>query len=338
MGVGTMNREEILKALREAGGWLSGQELCGRLQVSRTAVWKAVTRLREEGYQIESVQNRGYRLLESPDVLTEAEIGSRLTTKVMGRNCFCLKETDSTNIQAKKLAEEGAPHGTLVCAEQQNLGRGRRGRAWSSPPGEAVYMSLLLRPGIRPEHASMLTLVMGLAAAKACQEVMEEAGSGPVPQIGLKWPNDLVIDGKKAAGILTEMSTELGCIHYVVIGVGINVNTERFPEELTQAVSLRQAGKRVYSRPGLIALCMEKFEGYYEQFEKTEDLSLLKEEYERLLVNRNRRVRVLEPENEYLGTALGISDSGELLVRREDGRVEEVYAGEVSVRGVYGYT
>lgn len=326
-----MVKEEILKALRSSGGYVSGQELCEKLGVSRTAVWKTVTKLKEEGYEIDSVSNRGYRLRNLPDVMTEAEIGSRLRTKIMGRNCVCFESTDSTNIQAKRLAEQGAPHGTLVCAEMQTEGRGRRGRAWSSPPGEAVYMSLLLRPRVSPEHASMLTLVMGLAAARACNELLGRDA------VGLKWPNDLVIDGKKAAGILTEMNTEIDCIHYVVIGTGINVNTRTFPEELSQAVSLYQAAGQRLLRAELIALCMEYFEKYYEQFEKTEDLRELKEEYEKLLVNKGNQVCVLEPGREHTGTALGINDRGELLVELPDGQVEEVYAGEVSVRGVYGY-
>ena len=329
-----MIKEEILKALRASEAYVSGQELCERFGVSRTAVWKAVTRLKEEGYAIDSVSNKGYCLKELPDVVTEAEIGSRLKTKVMGRSCVCFDTTDSTNIQAKRLAEEGAPHGTLVCAERQTEGRGRRGRSWSSPPGEAVYMSLLLRPEIRPEHASMLTLVMGLAAARACNELLERmAGT----RTGLKWPNDLVLDGRKAAGILTEMSAEIDCIHYVVIGVGINANTQIFPESLTQAASLRQAAGRPLMRSELIALCMEYFEEYYGQFEETEDLSSMRKDYEELLVNKGRQVQVLEPGNEHTGTALGINDQGELLVRLSDGRIEQVYAGEVSVRGVYGY-
>ena len=239
----------------------------------------------------------------------------------------------------KRLAEEGAPHGTLVCAETQTAGRGRRGRAWSSPPGAAVYMSLLLRPKVRPEHASMLTLIMGLAAAEACNELLSRAAAGKpsVPQTGLKWPNDLVLDGKKTAGILTEMSTEVDFIHYVVIGIGINVNTEGFPEELPHAASLRQYAGKPLLRAELIALCMEYFEKYYDRFEKKEDLGDLKEEYERLLVNKGKQVRVLEPGREHTGTALGISSQGELLVELEDGSIEKVYAGEVSVRGVYGY-
>ena len=161
-------------------------------------------------------------------------------------------------------------------------------------------MSLLLRPGIRPEHASMLTLVMGMAVADAINELMDDSLAG------IKWPNDVVLKGKKVSGTLTEMSAEMDCIHYVVIGTGINVNTQKFPEELNQATSLRLTTGRNFRRAELIALCMKYFEKYYGLFEETEDLSLLTDEYNRLLVNQNQEVRVLEPENEYTGLALGI--------------------------------
>ena len=317
---------------------MSGQELCERLGVSRTAVWKVIGQLKEEGYGIEGVKNRGYHISSIPDIMTEAEIGSRLETKVMGRCCVCYEEADSTNTRAKRLADEGKPHGTLVCAEAQTGGKGRRGGAWSSPPGEAVYMSLLLRPPINPVHTSMLTLVMGLAAAKACNEVMERSLGDKAPKVLVKWPNDLVIEGRKVAGILTELSTEVDYINHIVTGVGINVNTKAFPEEIAAtANSMYIAAGRTFSRAELTALCMKYFEACYDTFLETEDLSVLKEEYESLLVNKGRQVQVLEPGHTYTGTALGIRESGELLVKREDGQVTAVYAGEVSVRGIYGY-
>lgn len=331
-------KEKILSMLRNTEGYLSGQELCERLQVSRTAVWKVIGQLKEEGYGIEAVKNRGYRILSSPDVMTEAEIKSRLHTKVMGRSCVCYPETDSTNTQAKRLAEEGKPHGTLVCAERQTLGKGRRGKSWSSPPGESIYMSILLRPDISPGHASMLTLVMGLAAAQACRDVLRDACGEKAPAVQIKWPNDLILDGRKIAGILTELSAEVDYINHIVVGIGINVNTEHFPEEITRtATSLyREAGEK-FLRAEVAARCMERFEACYDAFIKTEDLGGLRKDYEALLVNTDRVVQVLEPGHEYMGTALGINDQGELLVRREDGSVALVYAGEVSVRGVYGY-
>ncbi len=324
--------------LRNAEGYVSGQELCEQLGVSRTAVWKTIGQLKEEGYQIEGVKNRGYRIMFIPDVMTEAEIGSRLDTKVMGRCCICYEETDSTNTQAKRLAEEKAPHGTLVCAERQTGGKGRRGRIWSSPSGEAVYMSLLLRPPIHPAHTSMLTVVMGLAAVKACNEILKNQLGDDAPRVQIKWPNDLVLGGRKLAGILTELNTEVDYINYVVVGIGINVNSPSFPEEISStAVSLAMAAGKTFSRGELAACCMKHFEACYDKFLEKESLEDLKEEYERCLVNIGRQVRVLDPGKEYTGTALGIDQEGELLVERENGEITTVYAGEVSVRGIYGY-
>lgn len=327
-----------MKMLREADTYVSGQELSEQLNVSRTAVWKVIGQLKEEGYEIEAVKNRGYRITQIPDVMTAEEIGSRLKTVTMGRYCICYEKIDSTNTQAKRLAEEGKPHGTLVCAEQQTEGKGRRGRNWSSPPGEAIYMSLLLRPSINPTHTSMLTLVMGLATAKACNELLEYTLGATAPKVQVKWPNDLVLEGRKLAGILTELSTEVDYVNYVVIGIGINVNTEAFPKEIVDVGnSMRMATGKVFSRAELVACCMKHFEECYELFIKTEELKDLKTEYEGLLVNMGKQVRVLEYQHTYTGKALGIKESGELLVEREDGQVVAVYAGEVSVRGVYGY-
>ncbi len=330
-------KEKVLSLLKETQGFISGQELCEGLKVSRTAVWKTIQQLKTEGYQIEAVRNRGYRLVSSPDIMAEAEVSSKLNTRVMGHPCLFYRETDSTNDRVKQLAEEGMPHGTLICADMQSGGKGRRGRPWISPLGESVYMSLLLRPHIGTARASMLTLVMGLAAAKACSEtlcsVMEHA-----PRVEIKWPNDLVVEGKKLAGILTELSAEVGYIYYVVIGIGINVNTKTFEGELAEtAVSMCQVAGTGFFRAELAARCINYFEYYYDIFAKTEDLSGLKEEYESFLVNKGRQVCVLEPNHEFCGTARGINSYGQLLVEREDGEITAVYAGEVSVRGVYGY-
>lgn len=324
-------KSNILKMLRESGGYLSGQQLCGSLGVSRTAVWKAIRQLKEEGYCIEAVRNRGYRLVEEADVITAAELGSMLHTRWLGTSLEYFDETDSTNNQARRLAEKGAPHGTLVVADCQTAGKGRRGRSWASPHGTGIWLSILLRPAFSPMCASMLTLLAGMAVVKGVHRA-----TGLTPQI--KWPNDAVLDGRKICGILTEMSTEDEEIRYVVTGIGINVNTEEFPEEIAPtATSLkRELGKNV-KRSAVIAAVMEAFEGYYETFVQTCDLSGLKDAYDEMLVNRGRQVRVLDPRGEYSGTALGIDGTGSLLVRREDGSVASVISGEVSVRGVYGY-
>ncbi len=307
--------------------------MCDTFGVSRTAVWKAIKALREEGYEIEAVQNKGYRLVDAPDVMTAQEIASRLNTSWAGCEVHYYDTTGSTNIEAKQFAEQGAPHGTLVIADTQTGGRGRRGHTWQSPSGSSIAMSLVMRPQIPPEKASMLTLVMGLAVADAIRSV-----SGMETQI--KWPNDAVVNKKKVTGILTEMSAEPGYIQYVVIGIGINVNSalEEFPEEIRDmATSLKLECGHQISRAQVITETMRYFEQYEAVFEKTLDLSGLITHYNELLVNRDAQVRVLDPKGDYEGISRGIDAEGNLLVEA-CGEVRKVNAGEVSVRGLYGYT
>ena len=312
---------------------MSGQQLCEEFQVSRTAVWKVIEQLKAEGYQIEAVRNKGYRLTCSPDVMSKAEIESLMKTKWAGHPVIYHDQVDSTNTQAKRLGEELARdgHGTLVVADLQTAGKGRRGRSWESPSGASIYMSILLRPDILPDQAPMLTLVMAQSVAEAVQEL---TGA----EVGIKWPNDIVLNGKKICGILTEMSAEIDYINYVVIGVGVNVNTPDFPEALVEtATSLKIELGQSVKRSALIAAVMKRFEENYETFIRTGDLSGIQDQYNSLLVNRDRDVRVLEPGHEYNGHALGINSTGELLVEKEDGTTAEIFAGEVSVRGIYGY-
>lgn len=324
-------KDKILAYLKASQDYVSGQELCGRLGVSRTAVWKVIRQLQEAGYQIEAVRNRGYRLLDSGDVYNESEIKSLLRTEWAGRELVFLDEVDSTNNEVKRLAEHGAPEGLLVVADQQNTGKGRRGRNWASPKGSGIWMSFLLRPSFEPYHASMLTLVAAMAVEEAVRSICGL-------ECGIKWPNDIVVDGRKICGILTEMSTDVDSIQYVVVGIGINANTESFPEEIrATATSLRLAAGFPVNRAALAAEVMNAWEKYYGRFLETLDFGELKEEYNLRLVNRGRQVRVLAPKGEYSGIARGINDAGELLVELEDGSVRTVMSGEVSVRGIYGY-
>ena len=324
-------KAEVLKMLRESDGYVSGQQICERFGVSRTAVWKVIRRLQEEGYQVEAVRNRGYRIVDSPDVMTKEELESLMKTRWAGKNIVYYTETDSTNLRIKQLGDEGAPEGTLAVADHQSAGRGRRGRSWDSPAGSSIYMSVLLRPKIAPDRAPMLTLVMACSVAEGimdCEDV----------KVQIKWPNDIIINGKKLVGILTEMSTQIDYINHVTVGVGINVNMTGFPEELrATATSLRIETGHVVKRAPLIAAVMERLETNYEVFMKTEDMSGLMEKYSSLLVNREKEVMVLGAREQYRAYALGINNTGELIVRRDDGTEEAVYAGEVSVRGVYGY-
>lgn len=323
-------KSEILKMLKENEGYLSGQELCEKFGVSRTAVWKVIRQLEEEGYRIEAVRNKGYHFLDSCDIMTKTEIES-CTIGVFGRNVEYHETIDSTNLRAKRLAEDGAGTGTLVVSDFQNAGRGRRGRSWISPPGKNIFMSLILRPDILPSSASMLTLVAALAVQEG---IFLETGL----ETGIKWPNDIVSGGRKICGILTEMSAELEGIHYVVVGIGINVNMEEIPGEAAPvATSLfLETGKKVRRSP-LIARIMTSFEKYYEQFISRGDLSELISVYNNHMVNVGKEVRVLDPAGDYVGKASGINERGELLVEMPDGEVKHVNSGEVSVRGIYGY-
>ncbi len=269
-------------------------------------------------------------LTSIPDSIDEQELRDNRKTKWLGQELVYLKETDSTNNQIKSLASEGFPEGTVVIAESQTAGRGRRGRAWESPAGSSIYMSLLLRPQIRPDNASMLTLVAALAVSKAVSKLTRK-------QAGIKWPNDLVMNGKKICGILTEMSLQSTDIDHIVVGIGINVHADAFPEEITNmATSLFLETGVHYKRSELILAVWEAFEDYYEIYLKTEDVSALTEEYNANLANLHQMVKVLDPNEPFEGKALGITERGELIVDTLEGR-KLVSSGEVSVRGIYGY-
>ena len=324
-------KEEILRLLRSADGYISGQELCNRFGVSRTAVWKAINQLKEAGYEIEAQQNKGYRLMAAPDLMTEAEIKSLMHTEWVAKEVLYFDTIDSTNTKAQELAEKGYPSGTLVVADKQESGKGRRGRSWVSPSGTGIFMTLMIEPDINPNNASMLTLVAALAVAKAITSVTGEEAL-------IKWPNDIVINGKKVCGILTEMNAQFDYINHIVVGIGINVHNESFPEEISQMASslMIEAGGKRFHRAQIIAETMSYFEQYYDTFLKTQDLSALVREYDELLVNRNKSVRVLDPKEPFDGKAMGITPKGELIVDTWESR-KLVSSGEVSVRGIYGY-
>lgn len=335
------DKTDILALLRNSEDYISGQQLCDRFGVTRTAVWKVINQLKEEGYQIESVSGKGYRLTEGPeDILSQSEIASRLTTEWAGRKVYYYDVTGSTNNDAKRCGEEGDPHGTVVVADIQNAGKGRRGRGWQTLSGTALAFTILLRPEFAPDKASMITLVMALSVAQAVEEVLEGA-KGAVTTI--KWPNDIVLNKKKICGMLTEMTMtpEMGEIQYIVVGAGINVNNaspEEFGEEIRKtATSLRIETGRQVGRAGLLEKVLLRFEENYAAFLKTLDLSGLKEAYQSHLQGVGNEVRVLDPMGEYTGISHGINDKGELIVEKENGEKVQVYAGEVSVRGLYGY-
>lgn len=264
------------------------------------------------------------------DNYNEKTISCGLNTKWAGNTVHFAEEIDSTNLWAKALAKEGASHGTVAVAELQTAGRGRLGRSWSAPAESSVMMTLLLRPSFSPQHASMLTLIMGLSVAQACISLGLD--------VKIKWPNDVILGGKKICGILTEMSADERKIEYVVIGVGINVNIQEFPKELqNMATSFLLETGESYDRNLVLTRVLEAFEKNYDRFEQTCDLSLLQEEYNQILVNKEQWVRIVEPQGEYLAVSGGIDNMGRLQVACEDGSMRSISSGEVSVRGLYGY-
>ena len=274
-------------------------------------------------------EKESYEEIVTGSIYNETTIADQIHTKWAGKTVHFARKTDSTNLWIKRLAKEGSPEGTLALAEFQSAGRGRLGRSWEVPEGTSVMMSILLRPKFEPQYAPMLTLVMGMAVAKAVKKFGFD--------VSIKWPNDVVVSHKKICGILTEMGVRDGKIDYAVIGVGINVNIREFPEEMAdKATSLYLESGREFDRSQIPGLVMEAFEEYYEKFAATCDLSGLKEEYESILANYNQPVRVLAKEP-YEGVARGITDGGELLVEKTDGTIVAVSAGEVSVRGLYSY-
>ncbi len=315
-------RNKILAILKKEGEYVSGQTISEQLGISRAAVWKHIKKLRNDGYEIASVTNRGYRLINHDSVTPDA-VSDGLKTEFIGKNIFYFDKTDSTNDRAK--AEHDAPDGSLFIAETQNGGKGRRGRAWTSPRGEGIFMSLLLKPDIPPDEISQITLIAGLAVCRA-------VGNDAI----IKWPNDVVINSKKICGILTELAAEDDMISYVVCGIGINVNTEKFDAELAERATslLIETGKK-HKRAEIVQSVLTEFEALYKEFLKNR-LDNILPEYEKMCVTIGREVNVVYRNKSINGMAAGIASDGSLIVDTPEGRIT-VSSGEVSVRGMYGY-
>nr|WP_325185627.1 biotin--[acetyl-CoA-carboxylase] ligase [uncultured Oscillibacter sp.] len=332
-----MSRRTVLELLRGREDFLSGEDLSRRLGLSRAAVWKAVDALRKEGYAIEARTGLGYRLTAAPDAMTESEIRSFLgETALVGRTLQCFDELDSTNLRAKQLALAGAPDGAVVTADCQTAGRGRMDRSFQSPRGKGVYLTALLRPDLPPERLLPVTAMAGVAV---CDAVEELCGVRP----GLKWPNDPVLGGKKLCGILTELSLEgeTGRVQYLVLGIGVNVGQtagDFTPEVAEMATSLAMALGRSVSRPALAAAEIRALDRLYADLLEG-NLAPYLAACRRDCVNLGRTVQLISPDGtRETARALDIDDDFSLVVRGSAGEVKTVRSGEVSVRGMYGYT
>lgn len=322
-------RKEILKTLIEnTDKYISGEEISQRFGVSRTAVWKAIKHLKEQGYEIESVSRKGYKLIEQTNELSADALAIDIKPVSHPIHFICKKSVDSTSSELKRLASNGADEWTVLLAEEQTEGRGRLGRQWISNPREGIYMSLLLKPDIQPQHAAKITQIAASAVTLAIREVLN------LPAL-IKWPNDIVINGKKICGILTEMTAELNQINYVVLGIGINVNGKAFDEEIKhKATSLMLAAESedILDRKEILKSFYKHFDQLYENF--LQDLSA-KESIElcrRYSAIIGSDVQIIRRANTQDVHVLDITNDGELLVRHLDGKEEIIISGEVSIR------
>ena len=322
-----MNRSAILDMLRSrTGQFVSGEELGRQLNISRTAVSKQIQKLRQSGYDIESTVSQGHRLRQLPDLLRPEEVCPRLTTQIMGSEIHYYAEIGSTNDEAKKCAVAGCPEGTLVITETQQGGRGRLSRGWFSPTAKGIWLSVVLRPPFPPQEAPKCTLMAAVALNRAIREV---AG---IP-CGIKWPNDILCNGRKLVGILTEMSAEMDAINHIVIGAGINVNiaADEIPPELKGiATSILVEKGAPVSRLDLLIRVLECLEELYLAVKESGFEAVLAA-WRRESITLGRMVNVIAPDKSYQGKAVNIDSDGALLVETEGG-MERVLAGDVSIR------
>lgn len=326
-------KKEILKLLKKNRNvFVSGGKISESFGVSRTAVWKCINQLKEEGYEIESISKRGYRLLCCPDKLTCEEIEEGLKTEKLGRNIIYFNSLESTNAEAKKIAAKDAVHGTVVISEEQTNGKGRRGRSFISPRGKGIWMSIIMKPNIDPMKVALLTQI----AAAAVNLALEDMGIESL----IKWPNDIIINNKKVCGILTEMSCELTMVNYVVLGIGINVNVEShdFDEEIRKvATSLKIEMGETVDRKVLLAGILNNLEVLYKNYVDRDDIkkpiSICREKS--ILIGRE--IRVIKKGIAIKARALELKQDGSLVVQYEDKKCEALISGEVSIRGLQSY-
>ena len=331
VGVEVDLKDLILEKLKQKKEYMSGEELSELFDVSRTAIWKHINELRNEGYNIVSSTKKGYILVDTPDLLDGRELKIP-KGQIIGRELVHFSEIDSTNNYAKKIANEGCQHGTIVVADKQTMGRGRVGRQWESYSSEGLWFSAVLRPDLEPEYIQIVTLAAAVAVVEGIYE-----NQGIV--CGIKWPNDIILNNYKLGGILTELSAEPEHINYVVVGIGININQDKnaFGYEIkNKATSLKIHTGKWVSRVRLLESILSKFEQIYSQLVqgKTKEIINIWSKYS---VTLGKEVRVVFKGTEYIGLAQSITPDGKLIVKCNDEEVREVSSGEIQVRGLLGY-
>ncbi len=325
-------KTEILKMLKEdQSAYISGEAMSQKLGVSRTAIWKNIKTLRAEGYQIESISNKGYRYVDKAYDLNKSECELAFESSTFIQRVVFFESTDSTNAQAKILGNQGPVVNTLVIADEQTLGRGRLGRSWDSGKGKGLWMSLLLKPDLQPERAACMTIIAAAAMSKAIDEL-----AGVKTQI--KWPNDIILNHRKVSGILTELSAELSHINYLVLGMGVNTGHETFDSSLEdKAISLYQASHEKINRLSLAKAFVTHFEDDYNRFVNEGSLEGVINYNRTHSVTLNKEVAIIKGEETRRVKAIDIDELGNLIILNENNEKEKIYYGEVSVRGINGY-
>ncbi len=325
------NIERTLDILRSNKGYISGQDISEKLSISRTTVWKYINLLKDRGYRIDSVTNKGYKLVSSPDRLDYNELGVYLNTSYIGRKVIYYDSIESTNKEGKKIAVK-SDEGLVIIGEEQTQGRGRMGRGWVSPKGKGVWMTLVLKPKINPLDSRKISLIASAAVVKAMENLGIEGQ--------LKWPNDILINRKKIAGILTEINCEIDLVNYILVGIGINVNLDKedFPKDLQEkASSIKiELGKKI-SRQKLVANILNEFEVLYDEFIEENNIKKSIEINREKLVFLGENIRVIENGKEKISRAKALDDNGLLVIENQDQSIEKLFSGEISIRGIKGY-
>ena len=320
--------EKIINILKSSKDYVSGESLSEELNVSRTSIWKHIKKLKAKGYEIEGISSKGYKLILSPDKLTEVELMPLLKTKKMGRTIYHFDNIDSTNIKAKEIAKDNAPDGSIVISEEQTLGSGRFNREWSSPKG-GIWFTLVLRPSVPPSEAPKITQIAGAAVYKTLESMN-------IPST-IKWPNDILIDGKKVCGILAEMKCDMDTVHYLVLGIGINVNLDisDFDDSIKDtATSLKIKYNKSFAKKNILADFLLNFEILYDDFLNKLDLSKTVDICRNHSNIWGKKAKLITYNKEEIVTCISLSDTGDLIVRDEHGMEKAILSGEISFKSL----
>ncbi|MEA2012023.1 MAG: biotin--[acetyl-CoA-carboxylase] ligase [Verrucomicrobiota bacterium] len=316
----------ILNILKSKENYISGEDISSKLDISRTGVWKHINKLKKLGYSIKSVSRKGYSLESITELPLPHEI--RTNNKHVNWKIIFRDSLNSTNQTASELAIDDAETGTVIVADSQTCGRGRMQRKWDSPPGKNLYFSIILRPPITPLRTPQIAIITAVSLQKTLKRLFPDLDSK------IKWPNDILVDGKKLAGILCEMKSESDCIHHVILGIGLNINTEKndFPEEIADsATSILIETKKKTARAKLLSEILNDFEQTYNKWLKDNDLGSIKDEWEKESCLIGKKIKIKYFNKIITGTPLGITFSGELLLKKEDNTIQKIVSGDVHV-------